>query len=235
MIDRSSTIYQEAKWRVKIGHAFLEKGYDIKGVIHVGSNDGYEVSYYLQLGIEKVICFEPHPIAIKLFKEKYAKEMSDGKVKLFEFGLGNENKAAVLRSGADTGQSSTFLRVNPKFAGNSPFRDTEAKDLGRYTCQIKTFMDFVGDVDIWKSDPYMRLEDYDCLVLDVEGMELEVLKGMGRYITMFDFINVECSEEAIFEGQPNAQEVVDFLETKDFRQDSPIERHDDIFFIKKGL
>lgn len=235
MINRKSSRYLEDRWRVKIAGAFLEKGYDIRGVVHVGANDGYEVQYYLGVGIDHIMCFEPHPKAIALFKEKYAQEIASGKVKLFEFGLGSQRKTATLRSGADTGQSSTFLRVNPEFADNSPFRDTEVKNLGRYQCEIRTFKDFLGDVDLWAKDPEMELVNYDCLVIDVEGMELDVLIGMGDYINHFKYLNIECSERAIFTGQEDAKVVVKYLVDRGFVQDTPIEPHNDIMFIRKDI
>jgi len=38
--------FEEAQDRVKIGH-FTRKGYKIRGVVHVGANDGFEIQFYL--------------------------------------------------------------------------------------------------------------------------------------------------------------------------------------------
>ena len=45
---------KEALWRVKIGH-FLKRGIPIRGVIHVGANDGYEIEWYIKLGIQHLL------------------------------------------------------------------------------------------------------------------------------------------------------------------------------------
>ncbi len=222
MINRDSEAYKEARWRVKIGHAFLEKGYDIKGVVHIGANDGYEVQYYLELGIEHVLAIEPYPLATKLFKEKYGNTAG---VTLIECGIGQESKEMPLRIGPDTGQGSTFLRVKEDFSNNSPFKDTE-QDLGEVNVNVRTWKDATNDIDLGK---------YDCLVVDVQGMELEVLKSIGDELSYFNYLNIECSEEAVFEGEAAAQEVIDYLDSMGYAQDSPIERHNDIFFIRKSV
>ena len=226
MIDRSSPIYQEAKWRVKIGHAFLEKGHDIKGVVHVGANDGYEVEYYLKLGIEKVLCFEPYPLAIGLFKQKYASDIESGRVILIEKGLGARNERAKLRIAPDTGQSSSVLRVAEEFRSDSPFKDTEG-DLGTVEIDINTWINFLIE------HPTINPDDYDCLVVDVQGMELDALRGMGTYLKNFKYLNIECSEKAVYEGEARAIEVVRFLKEAGFHQDTEIEPHNDIMFTRE--
>lgn len=233
IIDRKSAEYNHLKYKVKIGHAFLEKGHDIRGVVHIGANDGYEVEFYLALGIEKIICFEPLPSACELFKKKYAKEIADGRVRLFEYGIGHKDAKLPLHVGYDTGQTSTFLRVNNIYKDVAPFRDTERGEEGNsdIVVEIKTWDTFV------RENISIDFLFYDCLVCDVQGMELEVLKSIfgSEYQEYFDFINVECSKVPVFVGESSAQEVCDYLTNLGFNQDTPIEDHNDIMFTRKNL
>lgn len=229
MIDRNSPVYKEDIYRVKIGHAFLEQGYDINGIVHIGANDGYEVQYYLSLGIEKVICFEPLDTACELFKGHYYKDIDSGKVKLFEYAIGRENKRDFLRVGTGTGQTSSLLRVKPEFRTNSPFIDTELHNTLSVEVTVNTWDRFLEE------NPDIDMTEYDCLVCDVQGMELQVLMSIGNRIMNFKYLNIECSEQSVYEGEASAQEVIDYLVSMGFRQTTPIEPHNDIMFVKDYL
>jgi FkbM family methyltransferase len=55
------------------------------------------------------------------------------------------------------------------------------------------------------------------LKIDVEGFELEVLKGCGDLLGLFSYVYVEASFVQLNEGQPLADEVIDYLRTRGFR------------------
>jgi len=59
--------------------------------------------------------------------------------------------------------------------------------------------------------------------LDVQGYELEVLKGFGNYINQVDYILTEVSYQEAYKGQPFANEIIKFLEENNF------------FIIKKNV
>lgn len=226
MIDRNSENYKEARWRVKIGHAFLEKGYDIKGVVHVGANDGYEVQYYLQLGIENAICFEPLPSACRRFRDQYHPWMYSGKVRLFELALGNQNRETKLYIAPGDGQGSSQLLPTADYQKEHPEYDYTT--FPPLTILERRFADLVKDIEF---DPDL----YDCLTIDTQGTELEVLQGFENYLKNFKYLNIECSSEPVYECGAPAQEVIDFLKSFAFIQDSPTEIHNDIFFIREDI
>ncbi len=76
---------------------------------------------------------------------------------------------------------------------------------------------------------------YNTLVIDVQGMELQVLRGFGEQLKEFSFLVVECSEVPMFEGEAPADAVIDYLLEMGFLQDSPVYSHDDVMFIRKDL
>lgn len=55
------------------------------------------------------------------------------------------------------------------------------------------------------------------LKIDVQGYELEVLKGAQDYLDRFDVIYVEASFMQLYEGQPLACDVIDTLRRAHFR------------------
>jgi hypothetical protein len=58
---------------------------------------------------------------------------------------------------------------------------------------------------------------------------------MGLNLRSFDFLNIECSGTPTYIGGPFAQEIVDYLALRGFKQDSPIEAHNDVFFVKERM
>lgn len=220
-MNRNTAAYNEAKWRVKISH-FTEKGHDIKGVVHVGAHNGYEVQWYLAMGIENILCFEPLVEVAQVFKETYKKEIEQGKVKLFDIALGDQDTYGYLDVAEGDGQGSTFLKLNPG-SEDKPYHHVVT---GTQVSEIHKFASFMKD------HPEIDLFNYDCLVIDAQGMELEVLKGMGHYLTFFHYLNIECSEKPIYKGEAPAYKIIEFLSRQGYKQDSPIEEHNDIMFIK---
>ena len=56
------------------------------------------------------------------------------------------------------------------------------------------------------------------LKIDVQGFELEALRGCGDLLGRFEWIYVECSYLELYEGQPLADEVLAHLEHAGFAQ-----------------
>lgn len=216
-MDRNLNTYSQGENEVKIAH-FTRKYYDITGVMHVGTNYGYEFKRYRMMGIEYFIGFEPLKSAVEEFRKEYP-TLSNGKEFFFPFALSNENMKMKLNIASGDGQGSSFLIPS----GGEVYVGEETSILVRFDYLVENY------------GLRLPLDKIDCLVIDVEGMELNVLEGMGKYLNNFKYLNIECSEDMYYVGGNIAQEIIDFLDKKGFRQDSPIEEHNDIMFIRKDL
>lgn len=204
--------YAEALDRVKIGE-FLRRGIAIRGVIHAGANDGYEVYWYLRLGIANVLAIEPLPSAAQTLRDRFGE---DARVQIIEAGLGYDDCTAMLHVVAEgDGKGSAFLRE--KVAVDQPY-------LPDVECSVRRF-DSLAQADALL---------YNCLVLDVQGMELEALQGMGALLTKIDCINVECSAVPIYDGEQPASKIIAWLGEHGFVPITPVQAHDDILFVRQG-
>jgi FkbM family methyltransferase len=209
MIERTPE-FLAAQDRVKVGH-FTRQGFDIGNVLHVGANDGEEISYYLALGAQKVIAFEPGLKAFRRLLKSYGK---DDRVYCLFMALGEHREFRPLHITAGDGKGSSFLTEH-----ESPYEIVDSVEIG-----------------VIRADSISSIySGFDTLVVDVQGMELDVLKGFGETLRGFKFLNIECSEKPIFDGESPAEEVIAWLDGQGFQQDSPIFSHDDIMFIRKGL
>jgi len=196
---------QPAVDAVKIGW-FIKSGYTLHGVVHVGSNDGYEVPFYRELGLDPVICFEPLADARKRFKERNPKESEP-----HPYALSDYNGEARINVALGDGQDSSLLdKVKP--GGGIP---TEVVEVKRF------------DNWVWEN---WDSEAVDTLVIDAQGAELQVLKGMGLWLLHFKYLCIECSRVPIYKTGATAQEVIDFLTS--YTAVTPISEHDDVLFVR---
>ncbi len=225
-MNKELSTFKKAEERVKISF-FTKRGYDIKGVVHIGTNDWYELEFYLKMGIEKATGFEPLSEAYERMMVKFGNSLDfmSGQVGAYNIGLGNFNGFMTINVASGDGQSSTLLRPTKKYLKQFP----DQEPIGTERVKIKRFSDFV------KSHSEFNIFDYDCLVIDVEGYELEVLRGMEGLISRFKYLSIECSGSSVYQGGPSAQEVIDYLAEYGFERRTKIEDHNDIMFIRKDL
>lgn len=206
--------------RAKIAH-FTDRFLPLNGIVHVGAHEGQEVPWYLLMDHVPIYLFEPHPGACGVLREKYA---SDYRVSIFEMALGDTDANVDmfiprhLHDGSDDSQSGSVLR--PDHDSSYPWGDRGVE--GR----------MVGVKMVRFDSLDLQLTSVNALVIDVQGFEYQVLEGFGQLLESFNYLVVECSETPIYRGGASAREVIDFLAERGLRQDSPVQSHDDIFFIR---
>jgi len=202
---------------VKVGD-FAKRGLQIHGIVHVGANDGFEVSWYLEMGIRHILCFEPLQEAFDRFHSQYGKA-AEVEIKLCA--LANFDGSAELRVAQGDGQGSSLLDPLIQDA-TAPLHyvveDRRIVPVARFDTLVTA-----GEVD-----PGL----YNCLVVDVQGLELPVLQGFGKHLHNFDMLNIECSGRPIYVGEVEAEAVIDYVGHYGFRAITPVESHDDILFVK---
>lgn len=199
---------------------FTSNGYHISGIIHVGANDGKELAWYVTKKYQPILAFEPHPQAFEELKKHYWNHAIS-----WNLALGSESGSLQLYipEDGDTEKSSKYKSIPTEGHNwtNIPIGSTIIVPVIRF--------------DLWAVRGGIDLSPFNTVVIDVQGMELEVLQGFGLYLGVFDFLVIECSKKPVYDGESSAQEVVDWLEENGFRAVSPIEEHDNIFFVRKSL
>ena len=191
----------------------------MSGVIHVGAHKGEEVASYLKAGRFPIILFEPQ---IFEWKAKHG-------VMLVNVALSNFNGSMQMLiphhlddgSKLDT-MSASGLMLNHENAIANGWTPT---DFDLLVVPVVRFDDWAP----------MNYPPQSCktLNIDVQGMELQVLEGFGKYLEEFNDLTIECSSPPLYEGGAPAEVVVDYLESKGFHAASPILRHGDIKFNRR--
>ncbi len=140
----------------------------------------------------RIVCFEPLPEAQATLQQLFE---GDSGIDVHGIALGARSGTATLNvSGQD--DSSSLLSIGA-------LQEREYPGTGKAREQVVT----VRRLD----EVLERVVAAALLKIDVQGGELELLRGAGDLLNRFDDVFVECSFVELYNDQPLATEVLDFL------------------------
>jgi len=164
---------------------------DIRGIIHIGGHHGQEFKTYEENNISNVVFFEPVPTTFKILEQNVG-----DKAIIHNVALGNENKKIeMFIETANQGQSSSIL------------------EPGIHTRQYPhiTF-DSKLEVDMVRLDDFLTDSNkYNFINIDVQGYELEVMKGAVRTLENIDYIMSEVNRDEVYINCSKVDELDKFL------------------------
>jgi FkbM family methyltransferase len=173
---------------------------EFKTIVDIGANKGqFALACRERLPLAHIISFEPLKIPAKIFKALFGK---DAKVNLNEVAIGPHAIRSVMHVSAHE-DSSSLLPIGPNQIELYP--GTQEKNI--------------IEINVAPLSSYLTLEEIKSpamLKLDVQGFEMEVLKGCESMIEKFDFIYCECSFIELYSGQKLAYEVIEWLHQRQF-------------------
>jgi FkbM family methyltransferase len=168
----------------------------IEGVIHIGAHHGQEHSIYKQLNINNIIYFEPVKKTFNILKNK----ISDAK--LYNIALGNDNKnVEMFVEDGDAYGCSSILKPSSNYDGIS-FSNKEIVEM-------RTLDSF-------------EFKKFNFLNIDVQGYEMEVLKGAEKTLNSVDYIMCEINRNTTqksmdYIGSQSVEIIIEFLKNYNFK------------------
>lgn len=174
----------------------------LKGVIHVGGHHGHEISVYKESNSQcHVEIFEPHPKSFEILMNTVQQYQG---VNAHNIALGSqESTMTMFVETANGGQSNSLLR--PK------------KHMEQYP-HIK--FESTIQVPVKTLDSFSLDDRYNFLSIDVQGFELEVLKGAKETLKNIDFIICEVNNTELYLGCCMVEDIDDFLAQYGFRREA---------------
>src|SRR5687768_10967656 len=170
-------------------------------VIDVGANRGqFTLDVVTSLPMATVLAFEPLPREASVFRRIFGDFPN---VELRQTALGSRREVRDLHV-ARAADSSSLLSITRK--QEIVFPGTE--EVERVGVQVTTLDD---ELDADAVPPRTLLK------VDVQGFELEVLRGARRVLADIRWLLVEVSFVELYEGQPLAAEVIDHAAERGFR------------------
>lgn len=168
----------------------------INGVIHVGAHFGQEDILYKELGIKYRLYFEPLKSNFDILRGN----VGDDAI-LINKALGNEKKfVSMYVETVNNGMSSSILepKLHTIQFPNIVFNQTEEVEMVR-----------LDDLDF-------NFLNYNMMNIDVQGFELEVLKGSINTLKNIDYLIVEINNAELYKNCPMFNEINNFLTNNNF-------------------
>lgn len=177
---------------------FLKNNFET--IVDIGANKGqFSIVCREWAPQARIFSFEPLKSPAKIFTDLFGK---DKKVNLHKVAIGPGAKCSIMHVSAHE-DSSSLLPIGPKQIALYP----GTQEKGVIKIDVAPLSSFLTPEDI--KFPAM-------LKIDVQGFEIEVLKGCDPLIDKFEYIYCECSFIELYSGQQLAYEVIDWLKQRQF-------------------
>jgi len=214
LIDKCSKlagIMAESVWRRTLFTQRVAAGVEHAGVLRnlgivntivdIGANRGqFALAVRQCFPSAKIFSFEPLPVPAGIFRRVFA---GDARVILHESAIGPQvDKANIHISARD--DSSSLLPITER--QNALFPGTA--EAGYQSIQVTPLDAMLVSEDI---------EDPALLKLDVQGFELQALKGCESLLHRFPWVYAECSFVELYERQALSDEVIAWLRERGFK------------------
>ncbi|MEA2495161.1 MAG: hypothetical protein QOJ29_3072 [Thermoleophilaceae bacterium] len=185
-----------------IEHDGTPFGYDFATVVDVGANRGqFAVFAARRFPSATILCFEP---------------LAPARAKL-EAIVGDLREARVFQVALSDSAGDREMHVTRSDDSSSLLAPTERQVEASLSGATEVG---VTQVEVDRLDSILDIADIErpaLLKIDVQGAELDVLRGAEGVLGGFDEILVECSFVELYSGQALADDVAAFLVERAFR------------------
>jgi FkbM family methyltransferase len=183
---------------IEHGPAFKDLDFDC--ILDVGANRGqFALFARSRYPAARVISFEPLPRAAAKFDLVFA---NDPDVKLIRAAVSRERGTLTMHV-TEHDDSSSALSL-----GNAQREIFNSREVEQCTVRCGPLGDFIAEDDLGRRN---------LLKIDVQGFELEVLRGAEGMLGRFAAIYCELSFVELYVGQALAKEITDFLAGHGYR------------------
>tara|TARA_R100000005_G_C4974553_1_gene186386 strand:- start:407 stop:1030 length:624 start_codon:yes stop_codon:yes gene_type:complete len=173
---------------------------DIKGIIHIGAHHGQEIEEYIDNGVQDILMFEPVSHNFEILQEKL--KDANANIQAYQVALGNEKKEGVTMYLSDNNLISSSVlkpKVHLQLHPGVGFPGTEEVEMQR--------------LDSFSEDT----KNFNFINMDVQGYELEVLKGGAETLKHVDYVYCEINRDELYEGNAFVEDLDEFL--KDYNME----------------
>ena len=199
---------------------------NIRGSIHIGAHKGEEIFSYYRNNIKNIILIEANQNLIKYLKIKktFYNFLFKMKIDVLNFAaFSSENKELTFNV-TNNSQSSSILDLK---LHKSLYPSIYVKK--KITVKTQTLNKlFENNFDI---------KNFNFINMDIQGSELEALKGADKILKKIDAIYTEINFDELYEGCVQAKELDIFLDAHNFKRVITVTpEHDtwgDALYIKK--
>ncbi len=192
---------------IDLKHIIKKFNLEIDGIIHVGGCKGEELFSYMKNNIRNVILIEANPELISILKiKKFIFHY------IFRMNLSVESFAAYYEDNLELDlnitnnlQSSSILKLS-KHSELYPDIKVDKKIKVKTSTINKLF------------DKKYEIKNYNFLNLDIQGAELDALKGADQILDKIDAIYTEINFDELYQGCAQAEQIDKYLKEFKFQR-----------------
>jgi FkbM family methyltransferase len=188
---------------LKLFQHLARHGIDCSGVVQIGANSGQETSIFKANGMKWAVLVEPLEEQFEQLREGLAGDETYIPVKALCASL--EGQEHIFHLASNSGQSSSFKTPRRILTDYPKVR------FKRDVTLVSTTVDAIVD-SVAREHPALPVDDLDLLFMDVQGAELEVLKGATRLLRQVKCVWTEVSYDQ-YEDGASLEDVQDLLGT----------------------
>lgn len=189
----------------------------LKGAIHIGAHHGQEKEWYTKNNISPIIWIDANIEYYDILKKNVGDDM------IIISGVGNEDKICDFNL-SNNGQSSSFLEL-----GTHIQKYPDVFYVDKVKVEMKRMKTLINENNI-------IIDDFNFLNLDVQGFELQVIKGFDDLISKFDYIYSEVNTNFLYKNCSLINEIDEYLGMYNFKRVKTLitqSEWGDAFYIKK--
>ena len=171
---------------------------NIKGVVHIGAHYGEEIQEYVNNGIQNITVFEPLSKNFEVLAERLQDVNAD--IQGYQVALGSQKGTATMYLSSNEAQSSSILKPKEHLEHHP--------DVS---------FDGTEEVEVSLLDDY-DLRESNFINMDVQGYELEVLKGGKETLKNIDYVYCEVNRGEMYEGNAMIDDIDEYLSDYGFER-----------------
>jgi len=174
-----------------------------RGVIHVGANVGHDRTHYASLGL-RVIWIEPIPEIFATLRRNITPYP--------------DQKALNYLVTDSDGKEYDFHVASNEGGSSSIFEFGRHAEIWPQVSYVRTIKLTSVTLPSLLRREQINLSDYDALVMDTQGSELLILRGVASQLHAFQFVKVEAATFEVYKGCSTLAEIDLFMAQNGFER-----------------
>lgn len=174
----------------------------IKGVLHVGAHECEELGFYLTENIssDNIYWIEAQDALVQRNKQRHAN------IKIYTAAISNVDNEERDFIVTNNYQSSSLLELKDHLTEHPGIHE-----INRYTVKTKRMETLINENNI-------DMTSVNFMNIDIQGMELECLKSMGKYLDSIDYIYTEINVKELYANCALLDQLDAFLASHNFKR-----------------
>ena len=187
---------------IEFSHLCQKYQFKPGGIIHIGAHNLEEMDKYLSEEVFKIIWIEGNPDLVS----KNSHRVDGTNQKLFHGLVYSKDNKEVEFNITNNLQSSSILEFGKHKEYHPQVEFIETRKMT--TTRVDTLLEKNG----------INPEEFDFVNLDIQGVELQALKGFGKYLDHIKYIYTEVNSGEVYKNNDSIEDLDLFLSGFGFKR-----------------